>query len=266
MALGLGEGGEQNAPLGRAVIGGLMFATVATLMFVPVVFSLCPQAPARTTSAAFGGRLMAAPPGRQRVSCASSASRASPPRRSSLFLVVTGIGEREVGGARLREWTEAQAIPTVALVALNPQPGVVSLDLPGRLEAATRAPIYARVSGYVKTRSVDIGDIVKAGRDARRDRGARSRPTADAGQSRSHQRRGERAAFAGDARPRTQPLDLQRRLAAGPRPALRRPRRQAGGRARGQANVERLQSMAGTSGSPRRSTASSPRATPTSAP
>jgi multidrug efflux pump subunit AcrB len=40
MALGLGEGGEQNAPLGRAVIGGLICATCATLMFVPVVFSL----------------------------------------------------------------------------------------------------------------------------------------------------------------------------------------------------------------------------------
>ncbi|HWZ43407.1 MAG TPA: efflux RND transporter permease subunit [Candidatus Saccharimonadales bacterium] len=40
MALGLGEGGEQNAPLGRAVIGGLMFATVATLFLVPVVFSV----------------------------------------------------------------------------------------------------------------------------------------------------------------------------------------------------------------------------------
>jgi multidrug efflux pump subunit AcrB len=40
MALGFGEGGEQNAPLGRAVIGGLMFATVATLLFVPSVYSL----------------------------------------------------------------------------------------------------------------------------------------------------------------------------------------------------------------------------------
>ena len=40
MALGLGEGGEQNAPLGRAVVGGLIFATVATLIFVPVVFSI----------------------------------------------------------------------------------------------------------------------------------------------------------------------------------------------------------------------------------
>jgi multidrug efflux pump subunit AcrB len=40
MSLGLGEGGEQNAPLGRAVIGGLLFATFATLLFVPVVFSV----------------------------------------------------------------------------------------------------------------------------------------------------------------------------------------------------------------------------------
>ncbi|HTZ49999.1 MAG TPA: efflux RND transporter permease subunit [Verrucomicrobiae bacterium] len=40
MALGLGDGGEQNAPLGRAVIGGLLFATVATLVFVPAVFSI----------------------------------------------------------------------------------------------------------------------------------------------------------------------------------------------------------------------------------
>jgi multidrug efflux pump subunit AcrB len=40
MALGLGEGGEQNAPLGRAVIGGLIFATVSTLFFVPVMFSI----------------------------------------------------------------------------------------------------------------------------------------------------------------------------------------------------------------------------------
>ena len=40
MSLGLGEGGEQNAPLGRAVIGGLIVATFATLFFVPVIYSL----------------------------------------------------------------------------------------------------------------------------------------------------------------------------------------------------------------------------------
>jgi multidrug efflux pump subunit AcrB len=43
MALGLGEGAEQNAPLGRAVIGGLLFATVSTLFFVPVVFAAVHQ-------------------------------------------------------------------------------------------------------------------------------------------------------------------------------------------------------------------------------
>jgi multidrug efflux pump subunit AcrB len=58
MALGLGDGGEQNAPLGRAVIGGLIFATVATLFFVPTVFSLIhgrsavhPSQPAETADA-----------------------------------------------------------------------------------------------------------------------------------------------------------------------------------------------------------------------
>jgi multidrug efflux pump subunit AcrB len=45
MALGIGEGGEQNAPLGRAVVGGLSFATVATLFFVPVFFSLLHRKP-----------------------------------------------------------------------------------------------------------------------------------------------------------------------------------------------------------------------------
>ena len=45
MALGLGEGGEQNAPLGRAVIGGLVLATVTTLFVVPIVYSLLKKKP-----------------------------------------------------------------------------------------------------------------------------------------------------------------------------------------------------------------------------
>jgi multidrug efflux pump subunit AcrB len=54
MALGLGEGGEQNAPLGRAVVGGLVFATFATLMFVPVVFSILHGRKGAQTAAAIG--------------------------------------------------------------------------------------------------------------------------------------------------------------------------------------------------------------------
>jgi multidrug efflux pump subunit AcrB len=50
MALGFGEGGEQNAPLGRAVIGGLTFATVATLFFVPAVFAILHGKRSRTAA------------------------------------------------------------------------------------------------------------------------------------------------------------------------------------------------------------------------
>jgi membrane fusion protein (multidrug efflux system) len=79
------------------------------------------------------------------------------------LIVATGIRAREDSSARLKEWTDAQAIPTVAVAppsarALNP-----TIDLPGRLEAYSRAPIFARVSGYLKSWSADIGAKVKAG-------------------------------------------------------------------------------------------------------
>ena len=67
MALGIGEGGEQNAPLGRAVIGGLLFATVSTLFFVPVSTPACTSACARR--AARGARRRAARAGRWRRTC-----------------------------------------------------------------------------------------------------------------------------------------------------------------------------------------------------
>jgi multidrug efflux pump subunit AcrB len=60
LALGLGDGGEQNAPLGRAVVGGLVFGTVATLTFVPVLFALLVK---RRGAAAGGGAARAAAPG-----------------------------------------------------------------------------------------------------------------------------------------------------------------------------------------------------------
>ena len=54
MALGLGDGGEQNAPLGRAVIGGLLAATVATLVFVPSVFGMLHYRASRSGANAAG--------------------------------------------------------------------------------------------------------------------------------------------------------------------------------------------------------------------
>jgi RND family efflux transporter MFP subunit len=82
---------------------------------------------------------------------------------AAVLVVVTGIRAREDSDTKLKEWTDTQAIPTVAVAlpdakVLNP-----TLDLPGRLEAYYRAPIFARVSGYLKSWSADIGARVKAG-------------------------------------------------------------------------------------------------------
>ncbi len=56
MALGVGEGGEQNAPLGRAVIGGLLFATFATLILVPTMYRLLRRQPTAVTDFDVEGR------------------------------------------------------------------------------------------------------------------------------------------------------------------------------------------------------------------
>src|SRR5436305_5222007 len=82
---------------------------------------------------------------------------------AAVLIVVTGIRAREDSSAKLREWTDSQAIPTVAVTLPDARVLTSTLDLPGRLEAWQRAPIHARVSGYLKSWSADIGAKVKAG-------------------------------------------------------------------------------------------------------
>ncbi|MGA2993340.1 efflux RND transporter periplasmic adaptor subunit [Bradyrhizobium sp.] len=81
----------------------------------------------------------------------------------ALTLVVTGIRAREDADVKLKEWTEDQSVPSVAVIYANPGALTSTIDLPGRLEAYYRAPIFARVNGYVKSWSADIGARVKAG-------------------------------------------------------------------------------------------------------
>ena len=81
----------------------------------------------------------------------------------ALTLVVTGIRAREDSSTKLKEWTDDQAVPSVAVIYPDPGALTASLDLPGRLEAYYRAPIFARVNGYVKNWNADIGARVKAG-------------------------------------------------------------------------------------------------------
>src|ERR1700704_6412874 len=79
------------------------------------------------------------------------------------LIVATGIRAREDSSSKLKEWTNDQAIPTVAVAPPSGRALTPTIDLPGRLEAYYRAPILARVSGYLKSWSADIGAKVKAG-------------------------------------------------------------------------------------------------------
>jgi membrane fusion protein (multidrug efflux system) len=82
---------------------------------------------------------------------------------AALMLVISGIRAREDSSVKLREWTDNQAIPSVAVIYADPGALTATIDLPGRLEAYYRAPIFARVNGYLKSWSADIGARVKAG-------------------------------------------------------------------------------------------------------
>src|SRR5258708_7567891 len=74
-----------------------------------------------------------------------------------------GLVSRAAQNSRLHQLTDEQALPTVATVAPTHGENHASLDLPGRLEAYIRAPIYARAPGYLKSWKHDIGGKVKAG-------------------------------------------------------------------------------------------------------
>ena len=78
-------------------------------------------------------------------------------------LIAHGLGLRAAQNSHLRALTEAEAVPNVAVVTPSSEDNHAGLELPGRLEAYIRAPIYARIPGYLKSWSHDIGSRVRAG-------------------------------------------------------------------------------------------------------
>lgn len=80
-----------------------------------------------------------------------------------LAIVVAGVATRANDSRKLREWTDSQAVQTVNVVTPEGGQGGGDLNLPGRLQAYARAPIFARTSGYLKYWKADIGQKVKAG-------------------------------------------------------------------------------------------------------
>jgi len=81
----------------------------------------------------------------------------------AVLVVGGGIASRAANSKRLSQWTAANAQPVVTVTQPQPANGSAVLALPGRLEAYSRAPIYARVPGYLKSWQVDIGASVQAG-------------------------------------------------------------------------------------------------------
>jgi RND family efflux transporter MFP subunit len=99
--------------------------------------------------------------------------RYTPPRRlklvgtiaaaAAVLVVVVGIVTRVTASREVDKWTDANALPTVSVIDLDATGKAGNLSLPGNIQAFNSAPIYARVSGYLKKWYVDIGTKVKAG-------------------------------------------------------------------------------------------------------
>lgn len=80
-----------------------------------------------------------------------------------IVVVIIGLSTRVADSRNLKKWTDQQTVPTVNVALPEKNDAGAPLDLPGRIEAFTQAPMYARVGGYLKSWKVDIGTRVKAG-------------------------------------------------------------------------------------------------------
>ena len=299
MALGLGDGGEQNAPLGRAVIGGLLLATVATLFFVPAFFSFIHGWLERRRKRAHDDESMprnfdefdehtgvtaydTTNPNPQSQPAADAATRPRPSRARSRRARPCRRGRCSAHprGARghsascaactpTRCWpqrTNALAAPTVTVAPAKPGAPVDNFVLPGNVTAYTDSPIYARTDGYLDSLVLRHRRASEKGRAAGRDRHARS--------SISNWRRPRPTwppprptPTTRASRPSaTRPGQVQRRLAAGHR-HLRQPgrRHRFGGQVRAGQRAAAAANCNPSRRSMRPSTAWSPRATSTPA-
>jgi RND family efflux transporter MFP subunit len=81
----------------------------------------------------------------------------------AIVVVLSGFLSRAAHVSQLNQWTASQAIPSVSVISPATGGSANTIVLPGRLEAFYRAPIYARVSGYLKAWYTDIGTTVRAG-------------------------------------------------------------------------------------------------------
>ena len=180
MALGLGEAGEQNAPLGRAVIGGLIMATFATLFIVPIFYTLLRRKPPTLHYARYALRRGSRRCGRcRRAAVRRTACMARRSRFASFLLYVAGIvlvGGAALGGLRMwhdkdmRSSASREALadvmargPVVQVATVTQGPKERLIQLLGDTRPYQAATLYSKTSGY---RDRDHGGSRRHGEDA----------------------------------------------------------------------------------------------------
>ena len=174
MALGLGEAGEQNAPLGRAVIGGLAAATFATLFLVPIFYTLLRNkmpmlAHARPALRPRGGRRVDGRPcswtirRRRGLSRSTSTSIAALAAAAGMVYYIHKSRSLEIGTVREARAAIAERGPRIEIVNATASPTERTIKLLGDVRSGASTTLYAKVAGYLKTIAVDKGDRVEAG-------------------------------------------------------------------------------------------------------
>ncbi|HKI38619.1 MAG TPA: efflux RND transporter permease subunit [Gemmataceae bacterium] len=172
MALALGEGGQQTAPLARAVIGGLIAATLTTLFVLPSLFAVV-QGRSGTQSVSLDPDDSESPHYDANGRAGGVSPPVTEPNRGAyaprspgiallalaLLLPLAGCGQTpdQSGSA------PSPAAPAVTVIAPKKDTVRRTIDQPGRVEAFEQTPIYSKIAGYVNKFYVDIGAEVKEG-------------------------------------------------------------------------------------------------------
>jgi len=167
LAVGTGEGGEQTAPLGRAVIGGLVASTAATLLVLPGAFALVMGWASRGTAS-----LHPFDPTSSRF--VSGAGAAAAILAAVLLSAATGCADAEWGSGRIGGTlapgagepvtaTREAAAATVSAVVPERRTIRRACTQPGQVEPYEVTELHAKLSGFVKRVGVDIGDRVREG-------------------------------------------------------------------------------------------------------
>jgi RND family efflux transporter MFP subunit len=161
MASGLGEGGDQIAPLGQAVIGGLIASTLASLLILPAIFTLV-QRKASVNSVSMDPEDPESNFFRKNQQPTISMNTI----KSILILLITSVAlvscGSEAGSEKKHEEkpTESQVVEMSAVQSLQPSK---QLALPGELVAWNRVNIHPKIKGFVKNINVDRGSLVRKG-------------------------------------------------------------------------------------------------------